>query len=131
MRTRNLLSTMQRQDVIDRYNPTPPIKKRNKSQKYMHIFPPILYLINQLSRGRLIIIIGFVLFSLAVLYVVSKRIGLLKLQRKIIEAVKTGTVKDVEFVPRAGRDGGVNLPEVNRAVPGLDAQLEQAVRDEL
>lgn len=82
----------------------------------------------QLFLGRLIIIIGFALFSLAVLYVVSKRIGLLKLQRKIIEAVKTGAVKDVEFVPR---DGGRNLPEVNQALPGLDARLEQALRDEL
>lgn len=29
MRTRNLLSTMQRQDVIDRYNSTPSFKRRN------------------------------------------------------------------------------------------------------
>lgn len=59
MRTRNLLSTMQRQDVID----------------------------------RLVLIVGFLLFSLAVLYVVSKRIGLLKLQRAVTSAIKAGMTK--------------------------------------
>ncbi|XP_047342513.1 uncharacterized protein LOC124946010 [Impatiens glandulifera] len=56
MRTRNLLSTMQRQDVLD----------------------------------RIILIIGFMLFSCAALYVVSKRIGILKLQRKVTAAIKSG-----------------------------------------
>nr|GEV13046.1 sec20 family protein [Tanacetum cinerariifolium] len=55
-RTRNLLSTMKRQDVLD----------------------------------RIILIVGFTLFSLAVLYVVSKRIGILKLQRKVVGAIKAG-----------------------------------------
>lgn len=59
MRTRNLLSTMQRQDVID----------------------------------RLVLIVGFLLFSLAVLYVVSKRIGLLKLHRAVTSAIKAGMTK--------------------------------------
>lgn len=59
MRTRNLLSTMQRQDVID----------------------------------RLVLIVGFLLFSLAVLYVVSKRIGLLRLQRAVTSAIKAGMTK--------------------------------------
>ncbi|KAL3506240.1 hypothetical protein ACH5RR_031622 [Cinchona calisaya] len=95
MRTRNLLSTMQRQDVID----------------------------------RAILIVGFLLFSLAVLYVVSKRIGLLTLQRKLMDAVKAGTVKEVEILPRAGRDG-VNIPQVmEEAVPVLDVPQEQ--HDEL
>ncbi|KAL3507482.1 hypothetical protein ACH5RR_032864 [Cinchona calisaya] len=97
MRTRNLLSTMQRQDVID----------------------------------RLIIVVGFLLFSLAVLYVVSKRIGLLKLQRKLMDAVKAGMVKEAEVLPRAGRHG-VNIPQVNQeAVPLLDVPLERHLRDEL
>ncbi|CAI9776049.1 unnamed protein product [Fraxinus pennsylvanica] len=72
MRTRDLLSTMQRQDVLD----------------------------------RLIIIVGFLIFSLAVLYVVSKRIGILKLQSKIMAAVKAGMAgQEGIVVPIAGRDG--------------------------
>ncbi|XP_054806581.1 uncharacterized protein LOC129309190 [Prosopis cineraria] len=70
MRTRNLLSTMQRQDVMD----------------------------------RVILGVGFFLFSLAVLYVVSKRIGLLKLQRKVAEAVKAGLAGQVELRPQAVAD---------------------------
>lgn len=97
MRTRNLLSTMRRQDVID----------------------------------RVILIVGFLLFSLAVLYVVSKRIGLLKLQRKLMEAVKSGTVKDLEISPGVAPDG-LNAHQVNiqnTLDPGI--RPEQAVRDEL
>ncbi|KNA08861.1 hypothetical protein SOVF_158900 [Spinacia oleracea] len=56
MRTRNLLSTMQRQDVID----------------------------------RVIFVVGFLLFALAVCYVVSKRIGILKLQRLVVASIKAG-----------------------------------------
>lgn len=58
MRTRQLLSTMRRQDVMD----------------------------------RVILIAGFLAFIFAVLYVVSKRVGLLKLQRKIAYAIKSGSV---------------------------------------
>ncbi|MCL7048481.1 hypothetical protein MKW94_009016 [Papaver nudicaule] len=58
MRTKNLLSTMRRQDVLD----------------------------------RLILLVGFILFSCAVLYVISKRIGLLKFQRKVTEAIKAGMI---------------------------------------
>ncbi|ONK73664.1 uncharacterized protein A4U43_C04F33990 [Asparagus officinalis] len=50
MRTRRLLSTMRRQDVLD----------------------------------RVIMVIGFLVFISAVLYVVSKRVGLLTLQRKVL-----------------------------------------------
>lgn len=62
MRTRNLLSTMQRQDVLD----------------------------------RVILITGFMLFSCAVLYVVSKRIGILKLQRQVTAAIKAGMAGQAE-----------------------------------
>lgn len=97
MRTRNLLSTMQRQDIID----------------------------------RVILVVGFLLFTLAVLYVVSKRIGLLKLQRKLMDAVRSGMVKEVDILPRAGRDVNIPHPHVNQeAVPVLDA-LEQRMHDEL
>ncbi|XP_048535184.1 uncharacterized protein LOC125513990 isoform X2 [Triticum urartu] len=58
MCTRGMLSTMQRQDVLD----------------------------------RIILTIGFLVFSLAVLYVVSRRIGLLTLQRKLADAIRSGSV---------------------------------------
>ncbi|XP_073132793.1 uncharacterized protein [Henckelia pumila] len=89
-RTRNLLSTMQRQDVID----------------------------------RVIILLGFLIFSLAVLYVVSKRIGLLKLQRKVMEAVKAGMVGSEEILPL----NGMNVARVH---PELNVPLEQRMHDEL
>ncbi|KAJ4783871.1 Vesicle transport protein SEC20 [Rhynchospora pubera] len=55
-RTRGLLSTMKRQDVID----------------------------------RIILAVGLLIFLMAVLYVVSKRVGVLTLQRKIVAAIKSG-----------------------------------------
>ncbi|XP_042398499.1 uncharacterized protein LOC121988870 [Zingiber officinale] len=69
MRTRNLLSTMRRQDVLD----------------------------------RVILVVGFLIFTSAVLYVVWKRIGLLALQRKIMAVVKAGSrgqgvVQELEIV---------------------------------
>uniref|UniRef100_A0A7N0TRT1 Sec20 C-terminal domain-containing protein n=1 Tax=Kalanchoe fedtschenkoi TaxID=63787 RepID=A0A7N0TRT1_KALFE len=64
MRTRNLLSTMQRQDVLD----------------------------------RVILIVGFLLFSCAVLYVVSKRMGLLILQRTVTAAIKAGMARKPDAV---------------------------------
>lgn len=103
MRTRNLLSTMKRQDVLD----------------------------------RIILVVGFVLFSLAVLYVVSKRIGILKLQRKVIGAIKAGMAgADVAIADRAGVvDGGgaINhMARVNENLdPNVDFGLEQPMHDEL
>lgn len=97
-RTRNLLSTMQRQDILD----------------------------------RVILVVGFIIFSLAVLYVVSKRMGLLKLQRKLIEAVKSGTAGQMEIIAGAGRQGAnVAQVQMNPAVPELNVPLEQAMHDEL
>ncbi|KAK4425386.1 hypothetical protein Salat_1732600 [Sesamum alatum] len=97
-RTRNLLSTMKRQDVLD----------------------------------RVIIVVGFLVFSLAVLYVVSKRIGILKLQRKIIAAAKAGMAGREEIVPIAG-GGGMNVVPVHQnVVPELNIPLEQQpMHDEL
>ncbi|CAK7327327.1 unnamed protein product [Dovyalis caffra] len=107
-RTRNLLSTMQRQDVLD----------------------------------RVILAIGFFLFSCAVLYVVSKRIGILALQRKVTAALKAGNgvpraVEDV--IPRAVEDGipkgvedGINVAQVlDNEVPKVEVPVEQAMREEL
>ncbi|TMW87293.1 hypothetical protein EJD97_020142 [Solanum chilense] len=97
-RTRNLLSTMQRQDILD----------------------------------RVILVVGFIIFSLAVLYVVSKRMGLLKLQRKLIEAVKSGTAGQAEIIAEAGRQGAnVAQVQMNPVVPELNVPLEQAMHDEL
>ncbi|KAM7488417.1 hypothetical protein LguiB_025901 [Lonicera macranthoides] len=97
MRTRNLLSTMQRQDVLD----------------------------------RVILVTGFLLFSLAVLYVVSKRIGILKLQRTVTAAIKSGMAGQAELVRRVGGDD-INVARVHEnAVPNMEVALEQRMHDEL
>ncbi|KAI3511492.1 hypothetical protein L1887_18646 [Cichorium endivia] len=90
-RTRNLLSTMKRQDVID----------------------------------RIILVVGVLLFLLAVGYVVSKRIGILKLQRKIIGAIKAGMAGEGKIVERVGV--GVNhLAQVNENVgPNVDLMHDE------
>uniref|UniRef100_A0A8R7TU03 Uncharacterized protein n=1 Tax=Triticum urartu TaxID=4572 RepID=A0A8R7TU03_TRIUA len=41
---------------------------------------------------RIILTIRFLVFSLAVLYVVSRRIGLLTLQRKLADAIRSSSV---------------------------------------
>ncbi|KAL1535648.1 hypothetical protein AAHA92_28405 [Salvia divinorum] len=99
-RTRGLLSTMQRQDVLD----------------------------------RVILIIGFLIFSLAVLYVVSKRVGVLKLQRQVIAAVKAGMAGREVIAPPpiiGGRDGMNVVPVHQNMAPDLNVPLEQARHDEL
>ncbi|KAL3813644.1 hypothetical protein ACJIZ3_014912 [Penstemon smallii] len=90
-RTRNLLSTMRRQDVLD----------------------------------RIILVAGFLVFSLAVLYVVSKRIGILKLQRLVIAYVRAGMAGRKEVVPLGGRDG-IDVAPILENVP-----LDQLRHDEL
>ncbi|XP_058731063.1 uncharacterized protein LOC131602859 [Vicia villosa] len=97
MRTRNLLSTMQRQDIID----------------------------------RVILGVGFLLFSLAVLYVVSKRIGILTLQRKVTGAIKAGMMGQAEQRPQAIAED-MNLHQVRvDHVHNIQAPLEQQIHDEL
>ncbi|XP_072961441.1 uncharacterized protein [Typha angustifolia] len=100
MRTRRLLSTMRRQDVID----------------------------------RAIIIVGFLIFSTSVLYVVSKRIGLLKLQRKVIAAIRSGAIANEEViidVQRLGADNGLTPAQAaGKAVPQAEMLLPH-VYDEL
>lgn len=79
----------------------------------------------------MIIGVGFFLFSLAVLYVVSKRIGLLKLQRKVTEAIKAGMVGQVELRPQAVVND-MNLHQViGDRVHNTEAPLEQRIHDEL
>ncbi|KAG0461471.1 hypothetical protein HPP92_021393 [Vanilla planifolia] len=80
--TRRLLTTMQRQDVMD----------------------------------RVIMVIGFVLFLSVVLYVVSKRVGLLALQRKVVSAIKSGSMRmeDTSFGQwKSFKGGGSSHEQVN------------------
>ncbi|KAH7514503.1 hypothetical protein FEM48_Zijuj11G0096300 [Ziziphus jujuba var. spinosa] len=96
MRTRNLLSTMQRQDVMD----------------------------------RIILAVGFFLFACAVLYVVSKRIGILRLQRTVTAAFKAG-VRQADF-GRRPVENGVNPAQIlENAVHKVEVPLERAMHDEL
>uniref|UniRef100_K3YD62 Sec20 C-terminal domain-containing protein n=1 Tax=Setaria italica TaxID=4555 RepID=K3YD62_SETIT len=44
---------------------------------------------------------GFIIFSLAVLYVVSRRIGLLTLQRKLADAIRSGSLSAEDIVAKA------------------------------
>ncbi|PIA40040.1 hypothetical protein AQUCO_02500039v1 [Aquilegia coerulea] len=92
MRTRNLLSTMSRQDVLD----------------------------------RVILVVGFLLFFCAVLYVVSKRMGVLTLQRKVTAAIKAGLIGQGEMRPVANEDRLNQIHVNDRAVPDV-----QNIRDEL
>lgn len=75
---------------------------------------------------------GFFLFSCAVLYVVSKRIGLLKLQRQITAAIKAGMAGQAEIRPGAVEDG-INLVRGHHgnAVPRVEVPFEQPKHDEL
>lgn len=96
MRTRNLLSTMQRQDVLD----------------------------------RIILVIGFLLFSLAVLYVVSKRIGILKLQRVVIASIKAGMFRRADV--RQPAANGFDVLQYDNVPPVLGENPAQPVmHDEL
>ncbi|KAK9757768.1 hypothetical protein RND81_01G184500 [Saponaria officinalis] len=96
-RTRNLLSTMQRQDIID----------------------------------RVVLIVGFLAFSLAVLYVVSKRIGILKLQRLVIASIKGGMVKRADIAQQPAPNG-VNVLQHDNIPPTIAENLaEHVLHDEL
>ncbi|XP_050219487.1 uncharacterized protein LOC126669892 [Mercurialis annua] len=95
-RTRNLLSTMQRQDVLD----------------------------------RVILAVGLLLFSCAVLYVVSKRIGLLRLQRQVTAIIKAGMAGHDEIIPRVLEEGGF-AQVYDNAIPKVEVPLEGNMHDEL
>lgn len=71
------------------------------------------------------------MFSCAVLYVFSKRIGLLKLQRTVTAAIKAGMVRQAEHEAGAVVDG-INQAHVrDNAVNRLEVPLERIMRDEL
>lgn len=68
------------------------------------------------------------------LYVVSKRIGVLKLQRQVIAAVKAGMAGREVIAPPpivGGRDGVNVVPVHQNMAPDLNVPLEQARHDEL
>jgi protein transport protein SEC20 len=81
--------------------------------------------------NRVILGVGFLLFSLAVLYVVSKRIGILTLQRKVTGAIKAGMVGQAVQRPQAVADD-LNLHQVRvDHVHNIEAPLQQQIHDEL
>jgi protein transport protein SEC20 len=49
---------------------------------------------------RIILTIGFLIFSLVVLYVASRRIGLLTLQRKLADAIRSGSISAEEIAAK-------------------------------
>ncbi|KAI3979955.1 hypothetical protein MKX01_042609 [Papaver californicum] len=86
MRAKNLLSTMRRQDVLD----------------------------------RLTLLVGFFLFSCAVFYVMSKRIGLLKLQRKVTEAIKAGMIVPGDLGDGVAENGFNGVRIDDNGVPNVE-----------
>lgn len=89
---------------------------------YLHLHESIL----NLSLNRVILAVGFFLFSCAVLYVVSKRFGILKLQQKVTAAIKAGMVGQAKI-----GDGAVANGINDNAVYSLDVPLDRHMRDEL
>lgn len=81
---------------------------------------------------RIILIVGFVLFSGAVLYVVSKRIGLLKLQRTVTAAIKAGMARQGNVGPDAVEDA-INIapPVHDNTIPNVEVPLGRHMHDEL
>lgn len=73
---------------------------------------------------------GFFLFTCAVLYVVSKRIGILKLQRQVTAAFKAGMVGK-ELRPGAVGDGVNQVPVRENVVHKVEEPLERLMHDEL
>ncbi|CAN6177004.1 unnamed protein product [Urochloa humidicola] len=60
---------------------------------------------------RVILTISFIIFSLAVLYVVSRRIGMLTLQRKLADAIRSGSLSADDIVAKAQHGpAAVNVP---------------------
>lgn len=108
---------MQRQDVLDRHASFYFLK----SWSYYQLISNV-----ELVFGRLILITGFLFFSLAVLYVVSKRFGILRLQREVIAAVKAGMAGQ-----EGGRDGMNVVPVHQNMAPDLNVPLGKPLHDEL
>lgn len=80
---------------------------------------------------RIIVAVGFFFFSLAVLYVVSKRIGLLKLQRMATAAIKAGMVKQANQIPRDIEHGRNPVQANDDLIHKVADPQERHVWDEL
>lgn len=91
----------------------------------------LLRLMLRCVLNRVIIAIGFFLFTCAVLHVVSKRIGVLRLQRSVTAMVKAGMFHQAENGQRAIIDGINQARAHDNPVNLLDPPLERIVRDEL
>lgn len=78
----------------------------------------------------MIIAVGLFLFTCAVLYVVSKRIGILALQRKVTAAFKAGMVGK-ELRPGAVGNGVNHAPVYDNALRKAEEPLERLMHDEL
>ncbi|KAI3948167.1 hypothetical protein MKX01_014766 [Papaver californicum] len=72
---------------------------------------------------QLILLVGFFLFSCAVLYVMSKRIGLLKLQRKITEAIKAGMIVPGDLGAVVAENGFNGVRIDDNGVPNVEVPL--------
>jgi len=97
----------------------------------MTYLPEIALSLYLILIDRIIIAVGFILFSCAVLYVISKRIGILKLQRKVTAALKAGMAGQAEIGLRGNREG-INIPHVvDNVIPNLDPPLDRPMHDEL
>ncbi|XP_026456428.1 uncharacterized protein LOC113357284 [Papaver somniferum] len=97
MRTKNLLSTMRRQDVVE----------------------------------RLILFGGCFMFSCAVFYVVSKRIGVFLLLRKVTEAMKAGTIVPGDLGAGVAENGFNGVRIDDNGIPNVEVPPLEMMRDEL
>ena len=71
------------------------------------------------------------MFSCAVLYVVSKRIGILKLQRTVTAAIRAGMAGKAEVAHKAVEDGINHAQFHDNVVPKVGIPLQQPMHDEL
>lgn len=68
---------------------------------------------------------GFLVFALVVLYVVSKRIGLLRLHRTVTAAVRSGVIGAHDIAQGLRTQGAVNglNNEMIAPEPGIEAHM--------
>lgn len=91
----------------------------------------VMAYIAAICLDRIVLVVGFILFSCAVLYVVSKRIGILKLQRTITAAIKAGMAGKPDLARKAVEEG-INQGRFDgNVVPDKGLPLQQPMRDEL
>lgn len=82
--------------------------KENGKFELVVLYPSTLF-----GLCRVILVVGFLIFLMVVLYVVSKRIGVLTLQRKIVAAIKSGSIPNKDAIGNAVLNQGIAAPLVN------------------